>query len=172
MMTVFAISFPSLLVAAFWGLGLTINTTASMPLGIWKVHKILEGSVIPRGSVVLFCPPDTPMFRKAKGAGILQEGPCEGSYLPLMKEVVGVAGDVVEYTGSFRVNGREVADSSVLKIELQGTSWESETPLLVPEGKMFVIGSSSKLSFDSRYFGMVDSLNVRGICTQILSLKL
>ncbi len=171
-MAVFAISFPSLLVAGFWSLGLTINTTASMPVGIWKVHHIPIGTSIPRGSVVLFCPPDTPLFRTAKKEGILQEGPCEGSYLPLMKEVVGVPGDVVEYTGSFRVNGREVPDSGVLKTELQSATWEFDTPLLVPEGKMLLIGSSSKLSFDSRYFGLVNRLDVTGIGTQILSLKL
>ncbi len=155
-MAILAVSLPSFLAVVFWVENWTINTTPSMAIGIWKINPVNKFKTLTRGSAVLFCPPDNDLFRRAKADGILHEGSCTGSYTPLLKEVVGLPGDVVEYIdGGYSVNGRKVENSGVQPLDL-GVKPVFYRHLVVPDGYLWLMGSYSALSFDSRYFGPVE----------------
>ena len=138
-----------------------------MPIGIWRIKPINLSESLPRGSAVLFCPPDNNLFRRAKAVGILHEGRCKGSYTPLLKEVVGVPGDLIDYSGSLFVNGRAIPHSKVLAIGFSNFEPGERWSLVVPEGEVWLMGTSSFLSFDGRYFGLIDRDNILGIAHPI-----
>lgn len=88
--------------------------------------------------------------------------------MPLLKEVMGLPGDVIEYSDAFSINGRKVANSTVLAINLDGASLPLFTRLVVPEGKVWLMSSHSTLSFDSRYFGLVDLKRLVGVAEPLI----
>ena len=143
--------------------GITINTTPSMPMGIWIIDDItptLNTSL--RGRFVTFCPPDIELFRAAKEQGILRIGRCKGAYRPLLKEVVGLPGDVIEYSDGFLVNGHRIPRSKILSMS-EAVSRPFLGRLIVPEGKLWIMSPYSALSFDSRYFGLVPLETIQNI---------
>ncbi|RYZ80931.1 MAG: conjugative transfer signal peptidase TraF [Proteobacteria bacterium] len=164
---VFSIIFLSGSVFTFWAGNLIVNLTPSMPLGIWSVEYLASDAVIPNGSVILFCPPDNKVFQEARAKGILHSGRCKGSYTPLLKEVLGVAGDVVEYRDGYFINGHEVNNSKILPINLSELSSLHPKEMILRPGEIWVMSTYSPLSFDSRYFGVVDRSSVLGIARPI-----
>ena len=159
-----AVLFPSLAVLVFWVGDLTVNMTSSMPIGIWSVEALEPHQSIPRGSVVMFCPPDIEIFQKAKAQGILLDGYCSGSYMPLIKQVLGLPGDVIEYDGGFSVNGQKVPNSEILSIDM-GHFGEAGKRVVVPKDKVWLMSPYSALSFDGRYFGLIDETGIVGLAT-------
>ena len=149
---IFMILFLSSLILFFWLGDLRVNLTSSMPLGIWKLRDRGQMRETLRNQVVVFCPPDTDIFRKAKQQGILQAGSCKGSYRTLLKEVVGLPGDVVEYRNGIIINGQRIFNS---RLQLVDFGFRQPQRLQVPEGSLWLMSSYSDLSFDSRYFGLV-----------------
>ncbi len=164
---VFPILFLSVVVSAFWFGDLTLNTTASLPLGIWRQQRFERIDESLRGRFVIFCPPDTEVFRSAKDAGILQSGVCPGSYTPLLKQVVGLPGDVVEYSDGLSINGMSLPNSSIRLL-----SFKPDLPrfrrLVVPKDHLWLMSSYSPASFDSRYFGLVDIERVVGLAEPLI----
>jgi conjugative transfer signal peptidase TraF len=140
-----------------------------MPLGLWRMSGPVELDKVRRGQVVAFCPPpEFEIFREAKVKGILQDGSCSGSFMPLLKEVAGLPGDVIEYTNLFSVNGRQVPNSQILAIDLGDARVPLFSRLVVPAGKVWLMSSHSDLSFDSRYFGLVDIERVVGLAEPLI----
>ena len=164
--TVLALAFGGALVAsgaAAQLAGYRLNVTPSVPLGIWRVHT---ADSLVRGDVVTVCPPDNETSRMARARGYLMHGSCPGSFIPLIKPVGAVAGDrVMINAAGVHVNGRLVPDSRPLKRDTAGrplaVAFKGERE--VPEGRIFVVSSYNRLSYDSRYFGMVPVANVRGV---------
>lgn len=170
-MIAFAILFPSVLLTAFWFFDLRVNITASMPPGIWRVYQVKPSDPIPRDSVVIFCPPDTQLFRDAKLRGILSIGSCPGGYLPLMKTVVAIAGDAVEFNSGYVINGNRVEHSSPLRFEMVDPILERRGIWTVPPGSFWLIGTNSDFSFDSRYFGLVRRGSIKAVASPLLVKK-
>ena len=160
----------SLLIFGFWAWDLRLNLTSSMPIGIWRLQQPVQPNESLRGQVALFCPPDSGIFRRAKERGILRSGSCEGSFMPLLKEVVGLPGDVVEYVdGGYSVNGRRVANSRIQPLDL-GFKPAFYSHLVVPDGYVWLMSSYSAQSFDSRYFGPVERSRIYAYADAILVL--
>ena len=99
-----------LLVAAFAGLamlvaaavyaGLRINTSYSLPLGIYL------RTTDPRARLIEFCPVE-PFASESSERGYRTHGTCPDGAVPLLKPVVAVAGDrVVLSPAGMSVNGR------------------------------------------------------------------
>ena len=85
----------------------------------------------------------------------------DGSNKDLVKRVIGVEGDEVLITGGqVFVNGN-LLDEPYLET---GMYTEGEIDLVVPEGKLFVLGDNREVSLDSRYdkVGLVDVSDVEG----------
>ena len=81
----------------------------------------------------------------------------------LIKRVVGVPGDEVEATadGRYLVNGVLVAVAKPYSLKGERLVWFRFAGH-IPSGKYFVCGEH-KDSYDSRYFGLVDSGRIMGV---------
>lgn len=92
--------------------------------------------------------------------------------MPLLKEVVGLPGDVVEYVdGGYSVNGRKVANSRIQPLDL-GTKPALFSHLVVPKGYVWLMSSYSAQSFDSRYFGPIERSRIYANADVMLVLTL
>lgn len=137
-------------------LGFRVNTTASMPVGIWRVAPL---SAEPRrGEIVTACPPDTVGTREAAARGYLPVGSCPGSYEPLVKPVAAVPGDVVTVARvGISVNGELVAGTAQLDQDSAGRRLQGVPAGVyqVPASCVWLLSGHDPRSWDSRYFGAV-----------------
>lgn len=121
---------------------IVLNVTDSMTA---MVYKMGHGE---KGSMVSFC---SPIPHPSIG-----HGPCPNGSMPLVKRVVGVAGDFVMATDAgIEINGLPVQNSRPLDLNARG----SALPHLrgsfgLKQGEIWVAGEHPN-SFDSRYFGPV-----------------
>lgn len=85
-----------------------------------------------------------------------------------IKRVIGIPGDVVEIRNKkLFVNGNPVnngpgvyKDPKVYEARTQPR--DNLGPIRVPEGKLFVMGDNRDFSYDSRFWGFVDLMAVKG----------
>ena len=131
---------------------LSLNFTPSLPLGIYRAEKMDTTNL--KGKVVSFCPPDTPLFRSAHDIGILKWGRCPSGVAPLLKRVVAIHGDSIQFKDHLIVNGTAIDHSAAIKeiAVLFGPMRLSGTPSV---GELWFMGDTDD-SFDSRYFGAID----------------
>jgi conjugative transfer signal peptidase TraF len=130
----------------------TINTTASLPRGLW----ITTGDTGPArvGEVVLICPPTDPQTRRYVAPGF-----CPGRLVPLLKPVAAVAGDrVTTAANGITVNGRAIPNSAPVGKDEGGRPLKAYPfgTYIVPLGHVWLISSYDPFSYDSRYFGPLD----------------
>ncbi|MDD3936933.1 S26 family signal peptidase [Rhodoferax sp.] len=122
--------------------GIVFNVTGSMP---GTVYKLDHGE---KGSLTSFC---SPIPHPSIG-----HGSCPDGSMPLIKRVVGVAGDLVTATDhGVEINGQPVPNSRPLDLDTK----EQALPHLrgiftLKQGEIWTAGEHSN-SFDSRYFGPV-----------------
>jgi len=136
--------------------GYRLNTTPSLPQGVWR-----QGGGIERGGFALFCLEDAEFIKLAKERGYLSEGQCPGGIKPLGKEIVGLAGDKISFSGGsggqIAVNGKLLADSSVKNED--GHRRHMPATLLtegrIPPGQALMMSPHNAGGFDSRYFGLI-----------------
>ena len=165
----------SCIVLMLWGLlwvfyqqGYRIITTPSVPEGIWKVEPVR--APIRRGQFVWLCPPDTKIFRLAKNRGYTPDGDCPGGYMHLIKPVAAVEGDRLEMSRlGVRVNGKSILNSVPMEKDSNGR-WMPIYKLgtyQVPHGVIWFISPYHAQSFDSRYFGPLETLRAEGLAIPI-----
>ncbi|MEW5744916.1 MAG: signal peptidase I [Nitrospirota bacterium] len=126
------------------------------------VNKFIYGTTIPftdnrvlvlakpeRGDIVVFKYPEDPSK-------------------DFIKRVVGVEGDVVEARNkAVFVNGKRVVEPYVqytdASVRMGGMEpRDNFGPYLVPKGRIFVMGDNRDQSYDSRYWGYVDTKLLKG----------
>lgn len=149
------------------GAGLKVNTTPSLPMGIWRVSPGLPA----RGQIALVCPPDDAIFRGAHRAGYIGNGNCAGGLAPLLKPVAAIAGDRVEITPTgVVVNGRLLPNTKRMRFDGSGRELPplSITDQIVPPGAVWLLSSYNRASFDSRYFGPLPTSRVKGVARPLL----
>lgn len=138
-----------------------INTTPSFPPGVYlKTYQQVE-----KGSLVLLCPPQWPIFREALKRHFLAAGLCPSGTGYIIKQVMGNTGDAVEITPKqVSINGETLPHSSqVITLEygighISSTLQENEVLLMSPH----------PLSFDARYFGPMDNKSIITTLTPIV----
>lgn len=134
-----------------WSSGLRLNTTGSMPVGVYRLSE--DGPK--KGDYVVFCPDSAlaEFGRDFLGAGI-----CPAGCRPLLKLIVAGPGDTVSLTASgVAVNGVDLPNSRVLEQDRSGrTLPHSLKPGAVPSGAALLMAPHPS-SFDGRYFGFVAS---------------
>jgi conjugative transfer signal peptidase TraF len=163
------ISLFAALVFGAYAVGLRVNESPSLPIGIWRVSPLNRD--LRRGDIVSFCPLDTPAFREAWWRGYLSAGRCEGGYEPLLKPVAALEGDHLSQTGEgISINGRLIANSKSMVRDGSGRTLPSPIAnnLIVAKGEVWVISSYNSLSFDSRYFGPVPFSKIEGLARPLL----
>ena len=129
-------------------LGLRVNLTASMPVGLYW----LDSNSPERGDCVSFCAPEP-----WAAAGYTGRGQCPGETKPLLKRLWALPGDTVAIapSGHVLINGQAIPDSQPLAADRVGRPLSSELVAgVVPPGLGLALGQSAD-SFDSRYFGLV-----------------
>jgi len=143
-----------------------INTTASVPRGVWRVEAAQPG----RGDVALICPPPA-AAALAKARSYVGAGECPGDTEALLKPIAAVAGDLVRVSArGIEVNGRLLVNSAPAAVDTQGRPMMPVRPgeYRVPAGSVWVVSQHSPLSFDSRYFGPIPAQGVLGRARPIL----
>lgn len=139
--------------ALFKAADLRINTSASLPVGLYIVSA--------DGSFVEFCPEDHGLSAqrhyRAKGA-------CADGAAPLLKPVIGRPGDeIVLSPAAIAVNGELLSHTGPLDHDSDGRPLP-RWPLghyTVPSGMLWVASSYNPRSYDSRYFGPIPERSVR-----------
>jgi conjugative transfer signal peptidase TraF len=155
-----------LLWAAAWLSGIRVNTSASLPTGLWVEKGPPANGVLTRGVIVTFCPADAPPFRLAKQRGYVGGGWCPYGYQPLFKPIAAIAGDQVSIgPAGIEVNGVHIPNSAPLRADnaLRPLPTLPYGTYTVSPGSVWVVSSYNRRSFDSRYFGSVEISNVRSI---------
>jgi conjugative transfer signal peptidase TraF len=137
-------------------LGLRINTSPSLPMGLY----ITADS---DANLVEFCPVE-PFATLAIVRGYRDSGICPDGAAPLMKPVVAKPGDVVELSArGISVNGALLSNTAPLSKDTKGRPLEPWPfgRYLVASGTVWVASSYHPRSFDSRYFGPISMAAIR-----------
>jgi conjugative transfer signal peptidase TraF len=141
--------------------GIWINTTDSMPMGLWRATPT-HGTQ--RGDVVLLCLPNTPTVQLGQSRGYIAPGPCPTGQEIVLKPVAAAAGDLVDITSTgVRVNGTPIPNSGQLVHDSAGRPMPrmAAGEYRVPPGELWLVSGHNPRSFDSRYFGPVPAALVR-----------
>ena len=122
--------------------GVHINLTPSMPDTFYLAGK---GE---RNSIVTFC---SPIPNKA-----LPRGHCPDGSMPLLKQVVAIAGDTVQVTeNAVIVNGTALPSSAPLRYGSSGHALPVVRGIFtIQPGQVWAVGQHPN-SFDSRYLGSI-----------------
>jgi conjugative transfer signal peptidase TraF len=138
-------------------LGLRINVSPSLPLGLYVVANDS------RGQLVEFCPPE-PFATLAAARGYRHAGSCPDGAAPLLKPVAARPGDSVELTSAgISVNGHLLPRTAPLIRDTRGrmlSPWPLGNYIVAP-GTVWVASTFNPRSFDSRYFGPIDVDSIR-----------
>ena len=139
--------------------GIVINTTASLPLGLYRAVD----APVARGAYVKFCPPPSALFDEAARRGYLHAGFCPSGYGPLLKQVLAMSGDRVQVAGDgVRIDGRLIPHSAPMWADGGGRTLPRyvQDRVLNPS-ELMLMSDVSPVSFDARYFGPVDRAQVQ-----------
>lgn len=124
--------------------GARVNTTASVPVGLyWQLDRLAE-----KGDLVLFCP---------AGSGAL------------IKRVVAVAGDWVKIASvGILVNDIPLRTSTQRLMDPAGRPLPAyRANGVLPEGQLLLMSDQHAASFDARYFGPVAATHLRGVVVPV-----
>jgi conjugative transfer signal peptidase TraF len=148
-------------------LGLRINTTASMPIGLYRVVQLR----LKRGAWVVFCLPEEAAHVGLERA-YLHRGPCPGGSQELIKEIAALPGDRVTLSPSgLTVNGSAIPGAALHTVD-RARRMLAHAPFgekVVSPGELWVLGVDHRMSWDSRYFGPVPVDRVRAAAIPLLT---
>lgn len=141
------------LVSTFYFFGLVINTTYSLPKGIYQ--KI---SATPKkGDIVLACVNNQEAYER----GYFHTGfYCSTGIMPIMKYWLAGEGDIIEVTPQgVKINEVLVANTIPLIKDVKGRAMHFNIPLNTPlkldKNQAYLLSNYTPYSFDGRYFGVI-----------------
>jgi len=151
-----------------YAVGARINTTRSIPLGLyWASSKPVE-----KGDYVMFCPPQVGVFDMAKERGYINTGLCHGQFGYMMKRILAAKNDAVTVSDDgVRVNGELLPFSRPLKADKGGRSmprYQSDSYTL-GHYEVLLMSDVSAISFDSRYFGPINRSQIKTVITPVIT---
>jgi conjugative transfer signal peptidase TraF len=145
------------LVVVLGCVGVRLNLSSSLPVGLYLK------SADSRTPLVEFCP-EEPAATLAIVRGYRSPGNCPDGATPLLKPIVAVAGDVVEVSAlGLTVNHTLLSNTKPRLSDAHGrrmNPWPLGTYRVVP-GTVWVVSSFNSQSFDSRYFGPLQTSSIR-----------
>jgi conjugative transfer signal peptidase TraF len=141
----------------FGVLGLRINTSPSLPMGLYIITR--ESTA----NLVEFCPAE-PFATVAILRRYRSPGACRDGGAPLVKPIAARPGDVVELSAAgISVDGVLLSNTAPLSKDSEGrplNPWPFGR-YLVTTGTIWVASTYHSRSFDSRYFGPVRTAAIR-----------
>jgi len=137
--------------------GLVVNTSPSLPIGLYIRTRDANANLVE------FCPAE-PFATLAVRRGYREAGNCPDGAAPLLKPVVAMSGDLVEFSANgITVNGVLLRNTAPLPRDTKGRpleAWPSGS-YFIARGTVWVASSYNPRSFDSRYFGPVSAAAIR-----------
>jgi conjugative transfer signal peptidase TraF len=170
----------ALLISATCGFRLTYNTTASLPIGIYRIGELAGDPR--RGDFVGVClEGETARLALARGyvhrqalEPYLYHVSCPSGTAIIGKPVAGVPGDTVEVDGQgVRINGEVLQGGAVAARDRRGRPMPNPRwgrRILGPD-EYWVQSTYSRKSFDSRYFGPVERRQILDRRVAVLVLR-
>ncbi len=150
-----ALAVPSI---AFHLLGVRINVTPSIPLGLY----VRTSGAPDVGLIAEFCPTGMSAHESARYRGFGLG--CSDWAIPLLKPVVAKEGDEVEFgPGGIAVNGLALPNTAPRDYDGSGRplrGWTADRAR-VEAGYVVVASTYHPGSYDSRYFGPIPSSRLR-----------
>lgn len=151
------------------GLGLTYNTTPSLPPGVYRIRPLAAEPV--RGDVVGFCVAGEPArmalargYVHPQGLEPLVYGKrCASGAAVIGKPVAGLPGDTIEVTTrGVLVNGRLLHRSRVHRHDRSGRMLPAASPgkRILRAGEFWLQSEFAQNSFDSRIVGPVPATSI------------
>lgn len=139
-------------------LGLRLNTSYSLPLGLYQVTTDETAPLIE------FCPVE-PFASESAARGYRTRGlTCPDGAVPLLKPVVARAGDMIELTAAgIHVNGCLLKKTAPVPQDAAGRklrAWPQGRYRVAP-GTVWVASTYNAGSYDSRYMGPIDTKLIR-----------
>ena len=148
----------ALLIAGLWWWGVRINVTDSVPMGL---YRSVAGAP-ERGDLVEAClPPAAARLATARGY-LIAHGAC-GTHMPVIKRVLGVAGDVIGVNKHVVCNGRTLDTAPVLAADPGGRPLVPAPGGTLGPHELWLISDEIPEAYDSRYFGPVTRSAVRSV---------
>ena len=138
------------------GTGARINTSYSLPLGIYI--KTDDS----RAPLIEFCPVQ-PFAAESSGRGYRTRGrACPDGAVPILKPVVAVAGDLVSLAvDGIRVNGKLLPKTAPFASSGRSLHpWPFGT-YVVETGTVWVASTYNRGSYDTRYMGPIRTAQIR-----------
>ena len=142
--------------------GYRINLTNSMPKGIYQIQQDKD---IQRDDLVSACLP-TKIAKYAHYRGYLANGSCSNGYVPVIKQILAVPKDkVIMNAKGIQVNGKHFS----YKEERVDHLDRPLNPKKINKNinGYLLIGTNSKDSWDSRYFGEVSRQDIMNVLKPI-----
>src|SRR5712692_3593327 len=147
-------------------LGLRINTSPSLPVGLYITTADAAANLVE------FCPVE-PFATLSIVRGYRDSGTCRDGAAPLLKPVIARTDDVVEVSArGISVNGTLLPNTAPLATDTKGRhleAWPSGRYVVDP-GTIWVASSYHPRSFDSRYFGPLPTAAIRHQLKALLTL--
>lgn len=131
-------------------LGIRLNLTASLPLGLYMPTKQPT-------DYIAFCLGGEPE-KLALARQYITPGHCPGGGTPLLKPIAARPGDTVTYTvKGISVNGKLLPNTEPRLVDHLGRPLKTFPfgTYPVPEGRLWVASSYDARSLDSRYYGSI-----------------
>lgn len=142
--------------------GLRLNTTRSIPLGLYK----MTNEPIVKGASVLWCPPERPEFDLAKARGYIGAGFCPGGYGYMMKKILAAHNDIVSVTDDgVMINGTLLPASQPMEADSMGRSLPRfrVTDHRLAPSELLLMSDTNSHSFDARYFGPIHREHIQSL---------
>ena len=137
--------------------GIRVNASASLPIGLYRITSDQSAKLVE------FCPAE-PFGSLSANRAYRGKGNCPDGAEPLMKPIVAVAGDTIEFSAAgIVVNGMLLPNSAPLRFDTKHRPlqhWQFGK-FTVPSETVWVISTYNPRSFDSRYFGPVTTADIQ-----------
>ena len=146
------------------GMGLRINESPSLPIGIWRVSPARPRLAKRRYRQLL--PSRYIGFSRGAGARLCRQRTVRRRLRAASQTRRRDRGGPPSQTGEgIRINGRLIVNSKSLGRDGSGRTLPSTgtDDVIVAKGEVWVISSYNPLSFDSRYFGPIPISRIEGL---------
>lgn len=107
----------------------------------------------------------TYLLRKPDRGEVVIFHPPQSESIEYIKRIIGLPGDVIEYDDRrILINGRLLSEPYLAYAHtlIPPETIKGATTITVPENNYYVLGDNRGNSYDSRYFGVIDSENIEG----------
>lgn len=138
--------------------GIRINTSYSLPLGLYIATSD------PTANLIEFCPVGVYAVESGVRGYRTRGTACPDGAVPLLKPIVALPGDEVAVTADgITVNGRRLPKTAALSRDAAGrslTRWPNGVYDVRP-GSVWVASTYNRGSYDSRYMGPIPVSQIR-----------